>query len=131
MKIYKNGMTLMRDTASLTNALCENLGVKDGIKVGTTFCELMWTDRNLWVVTRVVSDSEFYARRARTRMENWADGTEYPVTDENGNIETWGDELRYRFSYRNWRRAHERLPKKMEKVHLAFGEKTGYRDPSF
>lgn len=128
MQLKKNGAVLMRDTASLINAAIENIGVKDGLKPGLTFAELMWTDRHLWVITRVVSEKEFYAKRVETRCENYYDGTEYPVKNEDGSLKTYGDETRFRFRYRNWRAgdiAHG------YKVHLAFGADTGYRDPSF
>ena len=128
MRLKKNGAVLMRDTASLTNAAIENIGVKGGLKPGLTFAELMWTDRELWVITRVVSEKEFYACEAETEMRHFAEGTEYPVRDENGNIKTFGPEVRFRFMYRNWRKgeiAHG------IKVHIAFGATTGYRDPSF
>ena len=125
MKLKRNGMELLKDTASVSNALMENAGVEGGIKAGDTFAELMWTDRHLWVVTRVVSEREFFARRAVTRMEHWADGYEYPVKDESGNIQiVGGNDSRFLFRYRNWR-------KDGVKIHLAFGATTGYRDPSF
>ena len=128
MQLKKNGAVLMRDTASLINAAIENIGVKGGLKPGLTFAELMWTDRHLWVVTRVVSEKEFFARRVQTEMHHFAEGTEYPVKNEDGSLKTYGEESRFRFMYRNWREgniAHGR------KVHLSFGADTGYRDPSF
>ena len=56
MQLKKNGAVLMRDTASVMNAAIENIGVKGGLKPGLTFAELMWSDRHLWVITRVVSE---------------------------------------------------------------------------
>ena len=125
MRLKKNGAILMRDTGSLINAAIENIGMRDGLKAGATFAELMWTDRHLWVVTRVVSQKEFFARRAQTKIEHWEDGTEYPVRDENGNILTYSnEETHFKFRYKNWWADGK-------KVHLAFGATTGYRDPSF
>jgi len=106
MQVKKNGMKLMKDTASLTNALIENIGVEGGLKEGGMFCELMWTDRTLWLITRVISDKEFFAARVQTTMRNWTEGTEYPVTAENGAIVCEdGSECYFRFTYNNWRRA--------------------------
>ena len=126
MQLYKNGMKLMKDTGSLTNALCEN--TTSAPKVGDTFCELGWTDRRLFVITQVISPKKFIAQRCITEMKDgWEDGTEYPVMDENGKIKTYGEDEGFNFSYRNWRQGL----KKGRKVHLQFGAKTGYRDPSF
>lgn len=130
MQLKMNGAVLMRDTASLINAAIENIGVKGGLKPGLTFAELMWTDRNLWVITRVVSEKEFYAKKAETEMRHFAEGTEYPVRDEDGNIKTLGPEVRFQYKYRNWRKSELAYPHGY-KVHLAFGASTGYRDPSF
>lgn len=132
MQIKKNGLKLMKDTASLTNALIENIGMKDGIKVGDTFAELQWTDRTLWVITWVAPNGkEFMAKRAQTKMKDWTDGTEYPVRLEDGTIETVGSECFFKFRYRNWWGYSDTQMNNGEKVHLSFGETTGYRDPSF
>jgi len=105
MQLYKNGMKLMRDTASLTNAMIENFGSNEELKPGSTFCQLHWTDRTLWVITRVISATEFFAARAETTMKHWTEGTEYPVYDEKGNIKvTPNSECYFRFSYKNWKR---------------------------
>lgn len=121
MKVYKNGMTLMRDTGSLTNALCENMA-KD-LKVGDMFCELLWTDRTLHVITEVINQKKFKAMRVKTQMKNWTEGTEYPEYDESGNLITEGAAMTFTFRYHNWWNG--------TKVHLQFGATTGYTDPSF
>ena len=74
MKVYKDGMELMKDTGSLTNALMENRNEK--IKVGDTFAELLWTDRNAYIVTRVNSQRDFYAKRLKVEMKDWTEGTQ-------------------------------------------------------
>ena len=124
MQLKKNGAVLMRDTGSLINAAIENIGTRDGLKPGLTFAELMWTDRNLWVITRMVSEKEFYAKSVETECKDYYDGTEYPVKNEDGSLKTWGSESHFKFRYKNWWADGA-------KVHLAFGETTGYRDPSF
>ena len=124
MKLKRNGMELLKDTASVSNALMENAGVEGGIKAGDTFAELMWTDRHLWVVTRVVSEKEFYAKAVDTECENYYDGTLYPVKNEDGSPKTVGEESHFKFRYKNWWSDGV-------KVHLSFGATTGYRDPSF
>ena len=131
MKIYKDGMTLMRDTASLMNAVMENKAKT--INVGDTFAELLWTDRTLWVVTKVISDRKFVANRAKTYMENWADGTEYPVKDENGKIVADGEPRTFTKKRKYWYRSiHANAPATDgHRVHLSWGATTGYRDPSF
>ena len=50
-----NGVELMKDTASLTNALL-NSG-KRPIMVGMGVAELMWTDRKLLQITAVIDDN--------------------------------------------------------------------------
>lgn len=123
MKIYKDGMTLMKDTGSLTNAIMENKTRE--IKVGDTFAELMWTDRHLWKVTEVVSQREFVAERVETELRNgWEDGTEYPKLDADGNMLTGGCQYTFKLKRKFWYLGGSR-------VHLSWGETTGYRDPSF
>ena len=103
MQVKKNGMKLMKDTGSLTNALIENIGIEGGLKPGDTFAELLWTDRTLWLITRVISDKEFFAARVKTEMKDWTSGIEYPVKDENGEMVLDGSECYFRFTYKNWR----------------------------
>lgn len=104
MQVKKNGMKLMKDTASLANALIESTGLQESIKPGDTFCQLHWTDRTLWVVTRVISDMEFFAARVKTKMDNWTEGTEYPELDEQGRMQYYeDDECYFRFHYKNWK----------------------------
>lgn len=122
MKVYKDGMTLMRDTGSLTNALMENKSIE--IKVGDTFVELMWTDRHPYIVTRVVNQKKFYAKRLKTHIENWQDGTEYPDKDATGAYITQGGEVLFSKPRKFWRKSGD-------KVHLSWGEDCGFRDPSF
>ena len=77
-----NGVELMKETASLTNALL-NSG-KRPIMVGVGVAELMWTDRNLLQVTAVIDDRTFAARDVEVKMECWQDGTQYPVKNHDG-----------------------------------------------
>jgi len=128
MKIYSDGMTLMRDTGSLTNALMENK--KDGMKVGDTFAELMWTDRTLWQVTEVVVPGrKFKAQRVETYMENWTDGTEYPREGADGKYILQGDETTFERKRKYWYRVGGFGGG--SRVHFSWGAKHGYRDPSF
>ena len=123
MKVYKDGMDLGRDTGSIMNALMENRA--ESIKVGDTFAELNWTDRTLWVVTKVISTKEFIAERAQTEMtDGWQDGTEYPKKNEKGEILTDGYETTFKKKRKYWYRGGVR-------VHWSWGKTTGYRDPSF
>ena len=122
MKVYKDGMELMKDTGSLTNALMENRNEK--IKVGDTFVELLWTDRTAYIVTRVVNQSKFYAKRLKTHMRDWQEGTKYPDKDETGAYIATGEELLFSKPRKYWRKSGGR-------VYLAWGEDCGYRDPSF
>lgn len=120
-KIYRDGMELGKDTGSITNALMENRPRE--IKVGDTFAELMWTDRRLWIVTRVVNQRDFYAKWVKVEMKDWTEGTQYAVKDEKGEYVTEGAECRFRKPRKYWYHGG--------KTHLAWGETTGYRDPSF
>ena len=122
MKIHKDGMTLMKDTGSLTNALMENK--TDTIKVGDTFAELMWTDRKLWKVTEVISPKAFMAERVETELRNgWEDGTEFPKKDERGEMITDGQPMKFIKKRKYWYCGG--------RIHWAWGATTGYRDPSF
>lgn len=122
MKLYKDGMNLGTDTGSIMNALMENRTRE--IKVGDTFAELLWTDRNAWIVTRVNNQRDFYAKRIKVQMKHWTEGTQYPVKDENGAYIAEGEERRFRKPRKYWYYG-------TQKVHLAWGEDCGYRDPSF
>lgn len=114
-------MKLMKDTGSLTNYMMVNDNLN--VKVGDTFAELMWSDRNLWQVTRL-EGKNIYVKRVQTKMKDWTDGTEYPVKDENGNNLLWGNECVLTKPRKYW---------KLNRctVHLSWGATTGYRDPSF
>ena len=123
MKVYKDGMTLMKDTASLTNALMENKPRE--IRVGDTFAELLWTDRTLWKVTEVTNQKDFMAEQVETELKDgWEDGTEYPVRDADGNILTDGQPSRFTLKRKYWYRNGVR-------IHISWGATTGYTDPSF
>lgn len=118
-------MKLMKDTASLTNYILGNTTTEKAILPGETFCELLWTDRVLWIVTRTEGPGKFFAARVKTSMPNgWADGTEVPILDDAGKVQHDGGEECYRLSRHKWKRNDH-------KVNLAFGQKCGYRDPSF
>lgn len=124
MKVYKDGMTLMRDTGSLTNALCENRA--NVIKVGDSFAKLGWTDRYLYIVTEVRSPREFVAKRVRVEMKDgWQDGTEYPIVGEDGKWLTYdGEGEVFTKKRKYWYDGYSR-------VHFSWGATTGYCDPSF
>ncbi len=130
MKIYKDGMTLMRDTGSLTNAIMENCN--KSVKVGDTFVELLWTDRELYIVTAVESPTRFRAKTVKTVCKTFEEGTMYPVLDENGKMETEGDEEVFFKARKYWyREINNNNYHSKVKVHFSWGEKTGYRDPCF
>lgn len=120
MKI--NGMKLMKDTKSLVNALSANDRVC--VCVGDTFSELLWSDRTLYIVTEV-SKGGFSAIRVKTHMKNYYEGTCYPDIDENGKWMVLGSPETFRRDKRGWytRGGH--------RVHISWGETTGYEDPSF
>lgn len=122
MKVYKDGMELMKDTGSITNALMENKNAE--IKIGDTFAELLWTDRTAYIVTRVINQRKFYAKRLKVHMTNWTEGTKYPDKDENGAYIAEGAEFLFSKPRKYWRKGYD-------KVHLSWGEDCGYRDPSF
>jgi len=133
MKVYKDGMTLGRETGSLTNALMENKTHE--IKVGDSFALLMWTDRSLWQVTKVISQTEFYAKRVETYMKDWTDGTCYPKTGDDGKWILWDEESKFKKSRKYWyehcRYGNGVFCKTDCKAHFSWGATTGYRDPSF
>lgn len=116
-------MKLGTDTGSVFNALMDNGDGCLELKAGDTFAELLWTDRNLWIINLVKSNRDFTAKRVETKMRNWADGTEYPV-EIDGVIQTFGSPCHFTRPRKHWKcDGHT--------VHLSFGAKTGYRDPSF
>lgn len=133
MKVYADGMELMKETGSLTNALMENKPRE--IKPGDSFSILLWSDRTLWQVTRVISQTEFFAKKVSTYMKDWADGTCYPKVNADGNWDLSGDEIKYKKCRKYWYEyarcpdgTYDRLD---SKVHFSWGSTTGYRDPSF
>lgn len=116
-------MKLFAETGSVINALMDNGGGCLEPKVGDTFAELLWTDRNLWIIKSVKSNRDFIAERVETKMKDWTDGTEYPVVAD-GVIQTSGSPSHFTRPRKYWKcDGHT--------VHLSFGAKTGYRDPSF
>ena len=117
-----HGMKLMHDTASLTNALMAN--TTNTPKVGEMFAELMWTDRELWVIVRVRDARMFWAKRVETELKCWQDGTEFPKRDADGNLVTTGELHTFTRPRKYWHCDGRR-------VSLSFGATTGYRDPSF
>ena len=120
-----NGVELMKDTASLTNALL-NSG-KRPILVGMGVAELMWTDRKLMQVTAVIDDRTFAARDVEVKMECWQDGTQYPVKNPDGSLVLQGKERIFKWS----NRGHGSWRENGRKVNINIGATTGYCDPSF
>ena len=120
-----NGVELMKETASLTNALL-NSG-KRPVEVGIGVAYLMWTDRKLMQVTAVIDDRTFAARAVEVKMECWQDGTQYPVKNHDGSWVLKGKERIFNWS----NRGHGSWRENGEKVNLHIGATTGYCDPSF
>ena len=117
-----NGMELMKDTGSLMNAICAN--DRTCVRVGDTFTELHWSDRTLHIVTEV-SENRFSAVCVSTHMKNHCDGTCYPDIDENGKWMVLGSPKTFSRNKRGWWSHGGR------RVHISWGDKTGYMDPSF
>lgn len=114
-------MKLMKDTGSLMNYLMVNDNLN--VKVGDTFAELMWTDRHLYKVIRI-EGKKIIAKAVETFMKSWAEGTEYPKTDSNGNWILSGPECVITKPRKNWKMNGST-------VHLCWGATEGYSDPSF
>ena len=104
------------------NNTITNINDNQNIKVGDTFVEVMWSDRNLWQVTRI-EGKKIYAKRVKTKMKGW-NGTAYPVKNKKGNYLLWGTESVF-VKFRKYWKLNGCV------VHLSWGATTGYRDPSF
>lgn len=128
-------MKLMKDTASLTNWLLANPDYHRP-EVGEDVTELMWTDRCAWRVTAVDKDGKgatLTRYNAKYIGKGYGDET-YQYDDENGNpLLSEGDTIHIRYKYKSWRvdGQYNGLRVSRYKIHLAWGFREEYRDPSF
>jgi len=129
-----NGMKLMKDTCSLTNALLANPRYTEP-KVGMDVTQLMWSDRAAYRIIEVSKDKKtFVMRRYNSKWIGKGYGDEtYRYEDENGNpLLMEGNDTTVKFRYGRWYALNTWYEKpKYEKISLAFNCREDYRDPSF
>ena len=129
-----NGMKLMKDTCSLTNALLANPRYTEP-KVGMDVTQLMWSDRAAYRIISVSKDKRsFVMRRYNSKWIGKGYGDEtYRYEDENGNpLLSDGDDTTVKFRYGRWYALNTWYEKpQYEKINLAFNCREDYRDPSF
>ena len=132
-----NGMKLMKDTCSFTNALMANPRYTEP-KIGMDVTELMWSDRAAYRIVEVSKDGRtFVMRRYASKWIGEYYGDErYRYVDENGNpllSEHYTKTIKFR--YGRWYEQDKYLNSKgkptYSKINLAFNCREDYRDPSF
>lgn len=117
-------MKIGRETGSLVNAVYANndlIEVVPGMDV--TIC--YWTDREAWRVVEVDRDGKGckLQRYAPKLVGNFYEQN-YNYEDENGNPMLTNQYMNIRYRYRKWRCGGS-------VVHLRFGWRNEYYDPSF
>lgn len=120
-------MKLMKDTASLVNWALENPNYHKP-EVGEDVTELLWTDRCAWRVTAVDPDGKGATlTRYNAKFIGQGYGDEkYQYEDENGMpLLSQTQKIHIRYKYKNWRIDGR------HKIHLAWGRRDEYQDPSF
>ena len=120
-------MELMQDTASLVNWMLANPNFHKPV-AGEDVTELMWTDRCAWRVTEVDRDGKgaTLTRYAAKFIGQGYGDERYQYEDENGLPLLRQDHtIHIRYRYKSWRIDGNR------KIHLAWGYREEYQDPSF
>lgn len=130
-----NGMKLMKDTCSLTNALMANPRYTEP-KVGMDVTQLMWSDRCAYRIIKVSEDKKtFMMQRYNAKWIGECYGDErYRYEDENGNpLLLDGFTKTIKFRYGQWYEMEQNWDGKTryDKISLAFNCREDYRDPSF
>ena len=128
-----NGMKLMKDTCSLTNALLANPRYTEP-KVGMDVTQLMWSDRAAYRIISVSKDKRtFVMCRYASKWIGKGYGDEtYQYVDENGNPLLSDYDKTIKFRYGRWYELNTWYEKpQYEKINLAFNCREDYRDPSF
>ena len=120
-------MKLMRETASLVNWMMANPNFHKP-EVGEDVTELMWTDRSAWRVTEVDPDGKgaTLTRYAAKFIGQGYGDERYCYEDENGcPLLNENHKIHIRYRYKSWRVNGK------HKIHLAWGCRDEYQDPSF
>lgn len=117
-------MKIGHETGSLVNALLASNNLPK-IEVGMDVTECHWTDRSAWRVVEVDEDCkgcklQRYAPKAIGDFYR----QEYQYEDESGNPLLTDQFMTVRYKYRRWRDGKH-------VVHLRFGYREEYYDPSF
>ena len=129
-----NGMKLLKDTCSLTNALMANPRYKVP-QVGMDVTVLMWSDRCAYRIIEVSKDGRsFVMQRYKAKLIGHYLDQRYQYEDENGNpLLMDGYTKNIKFRYGKWYevdRSYNGKPR-YDKISLAFNCREEYEDPSF
>lgn len=122
------------DTGSFVNMMSNDERFR-AVKVGTNVTELMWTDRNAWMITSVDEDGKGFTITEYNPIyigKGYGD-EHYRYDDENGRPLLSNRTKHVRYRYNKWMEEYADYEgkKKYQKIHLAFNMREKYRDPSF
>jgi hypothetical protein len=117
-------MKIGKETGSLMNALLANPNYVEP-KVGMDVTKCFWTDREAWRIVAVDPDKKgCKLQRYKPKMIGNFYEQRYEYEDENGNPLLCDQFMTIRYKYRAWRDGSS-------KIHLRFGCRDEYYDPSF
>ena len=119
-------MKIGKDTCSLVNFALANPNFVQP-KVGMDVTQLMWSDRAAWRVVEVDKDGKgaTLQRYAAKAVGHWLDQN-YEFENEQGEPRLRDDyTMHVRYRYKAWKEDNGST------VHLRFGHREEYRDPSF
>lgn len=118
-------MKIGYETGSLVNAL---IASKDYVcpEVGMDVTECHWSDRRAWKIIEVDEDLKgFVMVRYKPVLVGDYYSQTYRYEDANGKpLLYYGHKIHVRYRYKSWRHGGAKL-------HLSFGRREEYEDPSF
>lgn len=118
-------MKIGYETGSLVNALISSKGYVCP-KVGMDVTECHWSDRSAWKIIEVDEDLKgFLMVRYKPVLVGDYYSQNYRYEDEQGKpLLNYGHKIHVRYRYKSWRNGGIKL-------HLSFGRRDEYEDPSF
>jgi hypothetical protein len=117
-------MKIGKETGSLVNWMIANPNYVEP-KVGMDVTECHWSDRSAWRIVEVDEDKKGFKlqRYAPKAIGNYFEQN-YQYEDENGQPLLCDRFMKVRYKYKNWKCGNST-------VHLSFGYRNEYEDPSF
>ena len=129
-----NGMKLMKDTGSLTNALLANPKYTEP-KVGMDVAKLLWSDRHAYQIITVAKEGKsFIMQRYQPKWIGKCYGDEtYQYEDEKGRPLLTNYTTLVKWRYGKWYEVFSGFDGKDDynPISLSFNYREEYRDPSF